>query len=58
MMSCRACQRLSPSGVGTGAGQRSIALRFMAMSISTYWLVVVMLTWPGQDLMTLSSTPA
>ena len=29
MMSCRACQRLSPSGAGTGAGQRSITSRFL-----------------------------
>src|SRR6266446_4883465 len=49
MMSCLACQRVSPSGVGTGAGQRSIALRFIAMSISMYWLVVVILTCPSQD---------
>ena len=40
-----------------GGEQRSSASRFIAMSISTYWLVVVTLTWPSQDLMTLSSTP-
>src|SRR6516225_974008 len=57
MMSLLACQRLSPSGPGAGGAQRSIALRFMAMSISMYWLVVVMLTCPSQDLITLSSTP-
>jgi hypothetical protein len=57
MMSLLACQRLSPSGSGTRGGQRSIALRFIAMSISMYSLVVVMLTCPSQDLITLSSTP-
>ena len=57
MMSLLACQRLSPSGPGAGGAQRSIALRFMAMSISMYSLVVVMLTCPSQDLITLSSTP-
>ena len=35
MMSLLACQRLSPSGPGAGGAQRSIALRFMAMSISS-----------------------
>ena len=44
MMSLLTCQRLSPSGSGTRGGQRSIALRFIAMSISMYSLVVVMLT--------------
>src|SRR5258708_34037725 len=57
MMSLLACQRLSPSGPGTGGAQRSIALRFIAMSISMYSLVVVMLTCPSQDLITLSSAP-
>ena len=57
MMSLLACQRLSPSGPGAGGAQRSIALRFMAMSISMYSLVVVMLTCPGQDLITLSPAP-
>ena len=42
---------------GAGGAQRSIALRFMAMSISMYSLVVVMLTCPGQDLITLSPAP-
>ena len=32
---------------GSGGAQRSIALRFMAMSISMYSLVVVMLTCPA-----------
>ena len=58
MMSWLACQRVSPSSVGTSAGQRSIARRFISMSIPMYSLVVVMLTWPSQDRMTLSSTPA
>ena len=58
MMSCRRRQGLSPAGTGTGGVQRSIALRFISMSISMYWLVVVMLTCPSHDLMTLSSTPA
>jgi hypothetical protein len=50
MMSLLACQRLSPSGPGAGGAQRSIALRFMAMSISMYSLVVVILTSePGLD---------
>ncbi len=53
MMSFRQCQGLSLVGSGTGGVQRSIALRFIAMSISMYWLVVVMLTCPSQDLMTL-----
>src|SRR5258708_16082646 len=57
MMSLRAWQRVSPSGSGTRGGQRAIALRFMAMSISMYSLVVVMLTCPSQDLITLSSAP-
>ena len=58
MMSLLACQRASPSGPGARGGQRSIALRFIAMSISMYSLVVVMLTCPtGQDLITLSSAP-
>src|SRR5258708_18581478 len=57
MMSLLACQRVSPSGSGTRGGQRAIALRFIAMSISMYSLVVVMLTCPGQDLITLSSAP-
>src|SRR5712692_4593258 len=57
MMSLLACQRVSPSGSGTRGGQRSIALRFIAMSISMYSLVVVMLTCPSQDLITLSSAP-
>jgi hypothetical protein len=42
---------------GTRGGQRSIALRFIAMSISMYSLVVAMLTCPSQDLITLSSAP-
>ncbi len=42
MMSLLTCQRISPSGSGTRGGQRSIALRFIAMSISMYSLVVVM----------------
>ena len=41
-MSLLTCQRISPSGSGTRGGQRSIALRFIAMSISMYSLVVVM----------------
>src|SRR5713101_2798782 len=57
MMSLLACQRVSPSGSGTRGGQRSIALRFIAMSISMYSLVVVILTCPSQDLITLSSAP-
>src|SRR5258708_5406787 len=52
MMSLLACQRGSPSGSGTRGGQRAIALRFIAISISMYSLVVVMLTCPSQDLIT------
>ncbi len=48
---------VEPLIVGAAGAQRSIALRFMAMSISMYSLVVVMLTCPSQDLITLSSTP-
>ena len=57
MMSCLQCHGLSPGGVGTGGEHRSSASRFIAISISMYWLVVLMLTCPSQDLMTLSSTP-
>ena len=57
MMSFRLRQGQSSVGSGSGGVHRSMASRFIAMSISMYWLVVVTLTWPSQDLMTLSSTP-
>ena len=46
---------MSSLGSGTGGVQRSIASRFIAISISMYSFVVVKLTCPSQDLMTLVS---
>ena len=51
MISLWECQGLSPVVTGTGGVQRSSASRFISMSISMYWLVVVILTCPSHDLM-------
>ena len=46
---------MSSFGLATGEGQRSIASRFLAKSISMYSFVVVKPTCSSQDLMTLVS---
>ena len=53
---CQTGRARGPTEEPGGSVFRSASI-FALVSISMYWLVVVMLTCPSHDLMTLSSTP-